>query len=196
MAYEQLRLRSVAPAITDSSVKLSKDAMAEQDEGKKQALTSKRTKLLHGSKALQTYANTTLTDGNSDYMRLLAGPLAAAQAARPAAPAPAPVPAPAPAPAPNFTPGTKTSEETMSYRQHAGKARLNFDPATASEDESLGVLYDTIKRHEKDSEFDPEELARLKREFTQRRLRQINAQQQAPAPAAPKPKKKWWQFWK
>lgn len=82
----------------------------------------------------------------------------------------------------------------MSYRQYSGKTWLDFDPETASEDESLGLLYDIIKRREKDPEFDPAELSRLKREFALRRRSQMEAQQShapvAPAPATPEPKKK------
>ncbi|MCD8331602.1 MAG: hypothetical protein LUB63_03595 [Oscillospiraceae bacterium] len=92
---------------------------------------------------------------------------------------------------PGFTPGVKNSEETMPYRKYTGGGRpTEVDPARMSEDESLGMLYDTIKRHESAGDMDPEQLSDLKRQFAQRRSRQMSGG------GGEVKKKKRFQFWK
>ena len=72
----------------------------------------------------------------------------------------------------------------------------DFDPATASYDEQLALLYKKIKNP--DPEDDEETISRRKRMLAETRAQQMKeqAREQAPARAKEKSKKKWWHFWK
>ncbi len=106
--------------------------------------------------------------------------------------------APASAPAAPFVPGEKTSDQTFGYRTAA--VPRDYDPTTATDDESLAMLYQKIKNP--DPNDDEETISARKRFFAQQRAAQMQAQERAAAQkpaatpqAAPK-KKKWWQFGK
>ena len=67
----------------------------------------------------------------------------------------------------------KTSDETMSYRTAA--VPENYDPVTASDDESLAMLYQLIKNpRPEDTE---EQISARKRHFAEMRARQMRAQE-------------------